>query len=833
MFISPLCPIYFLLRKKINAMFIKCIWRNTTLPKTTYVTIPEIESIVVSMYPAIVFSAFLSDVEPEMIKLIPTTKKQGLDAEKQRKRLLFHLKKTEPLRDELIFKYNMSIEIASLCLDSITHPETKMLGMDDVEMDVMGKHELLQRQIRNLSRKIEDTECKTVEQSRYKQELQARLAKLTVLSDIQFNTLKENNYLDTLYEESRKNADRTHSGADILTAQATGMVLGYKKKDAISLGNAILQAVQTRDVIELGLWKLLECINVAIEQKWENNPQRIVPKVVMPTQIMGLSKNKIKETLRAANVVMALQGTVGTGKSRVMEYISNDLNLDLASFSVPNLHSAFFGVPVPDSARGVVTILPTEEGMRLTEHPAVVNLDELLRTGNAGEDMQNRLLKLILEREIVPGKHLHPLSMVTVTTNPPGSSSNPGSIREWNEALANRMRHFTTELTFPMVRQWISWLKNTFDIQKGSREESILLFLESRLYDSKMQTFFNQPTGRDLRESPAFPTLRTWASAIGNCALYPDLSLEQYVAYILTPLIGEDMSEEYRAAVKATEFLPDIQMLLKKTHQFQTILMPGAMDAEPVWDNGAGKWVVRPLSPETMSRLNGCVHESFFDTEKHSTLQAKSLLNNVKRKDYIKILDRDEKTIRHDIEKSINSIWGDVFRDNTVATLSTVVANQIVAHVLHTLRESFENKKAANGVDIQNAFRLISLFPYSAGKDIIISRLEREILVSPDTVIEQGLKNYGIMYENNIHLKAKGTDFKNILYVFPALVTLEYFSERWRCIRGFPEEKVNVETCMSQGNKKIQDFSQKEVKNTETTVLDTGEQGEVTNDLFI
>jgi len=69
--------------------------------------------------------------------------------------------------------------------------------------------------------------------------------------------------------------------------------------------------------------------------------------------------------------------------------------------------------------------------------------------------------------------------------------------------------------------------------------------------------------------------------------------------------------------------------------------------------------------------------------------------------------------------------------------------------------------------------------------------------------------------------------------VFPALETLEYLSERWRCIRWFLEEKVNVETCMSQGNKKIQDFSQKEVKNTETTVLDTGEQGEVTNDLFI
>lgn len=804
------------------------------MSKTTYVTIPEIESIIVSMYPAIVFKAFLSDTEPELIKLIPTTKKQGLNAEKQRKRVLSHLKKTESLRDELIFKYNMAIEIASLCLDSMTHPQTKNPEINVIDTDVAGTQELLRRQIQNLTKKIEDTECNTLEKSRYKQELQARLAKLMVFSNIQFSEPGGNESLDTLYEENQKRADITHSGADTLTTQAIGMVLGYKKKDAIALNNDIVQAVQTRDVIELGLWKLLECINVAIEHKWEDNPQRIVPQVVMPTQIMGLPKKKIKETLRAASVVMALQGTVGTGKSRVMEYISDDLNLALASFSVPNLHSAFFGVPVPDSTRGVVTILPTEEGMRLAEHPAIVNLDELLRTGSAGEDMQNRLLKLILEREIVPGKHLHPLSMVTVTTNPPGSSSNPGSIREWNEALANRMRHFTTELTFPMVQQWIGWLKNTFDIQKGSREESIMSFLESRLYDSKMQTFFNQPTGKDLRESPAFPTLRTWASAIGSCALYPDLSLEQYVAYVLTPLIGEDMSEEYRAYVKASELLPDIQELLKKTLHFPTILTPGAMDAESVWDNGAGKWVVRPLSPETMSRLNGCIHEPFFNKERHDALKTKSLLNTVKREDYAKTLDRDEKTIRHDIEENINFIWGDIFRDNTVATLSTVIANHIVDHILHTLRESFKNKSVANGIEIQDAFRLISLFPYSSGKDIIASRLEREILVSPDPIIEQGLKNYGVMYGNNLHLKAQGTDFKNILYVFPSLVTLEYFSERWRCVRGLPEEKVDTGTYIAQCDTEIGSVSaDNNVGKAEETLRDTLGQGEISDDLFI
>lgn len=784
---------------------------------STQVSISEFESFAVSNYPNIILQALADDFEPEMFSLIPSDRGEGpLHLEEAKKAILSHIKKTAKKRESLSYKYTLAIDSAEIIL-------SKLKGG---ERNVLLEAETALGEIERLEKMVEAMPSKTRADLEDRSEVRKRIAKLSAEREILFGGIlspEGPSALTTLRKKARDSFEKTGSGADRLLSEAVGQLLGFRDKDIAGLEALVLKARQTRDVIEMAQWKLVDCIDAAIEGEWASKPGHAVPSLPFSETLLADRKTLKAFFDNGAGFGLALEGPIGTGKSSITRNIAAGAALEPATYAVPSLNSAFFGVPFHDKETGMVRVVPTEDGARLTTVPSCLVFDELLRVGNMGMDMQNMLLRLILDGEVSPGRKLHPLTMKIVTTNNPDDTSNPHSMRDWNEALANRMRHYCSTVSADMAKEWLAWARERFvtadDRSNASaRVNDVLSYLSARLEERGTGVFHQMPKGRGMRDDPAFPTFRTWAAVLGS-ARNSSLGAADFARQVVASLVGKDAASDFLKFTTANAVLPSISDLVEMVQDFPYVYLSAAADSVVVqkdyFDEPEGgitdekskktkktempdgkRFTVKSLGRNTILQLNGGRHEP--SGRELPPYSGKPLVDRMTDSVNRSHLERPESEICKTVEEYMNRTWGEIDGFSAGAAAESMLTGALSNHI----RNSFESGAPADGKYISSILKAIALYPHPEARESMFRAIDRMLVSNPDKFILSGLRKYGVDYstlEQNGNPETQGKMIKRLPYIagdenaaenrvlaiskllglFPALATLEMASERW------------------------------------------------------
>lgn len=787
-----------------------------------HVSIAEFESIAVSSYPYIVLRALADEFEPGMFSLIPSDGGRGVPGlEEGREMILAHIKETAGKREEMSFRYSCAIDSAEILLSHIKGGEK----------EVFGKTDSTASDIRKLEKMADGMPSETKEDMEDRKEVRKRISRLSAARHILYDGLlsdeKGSSNLSAMYMETKKKYEKERSGADRLLAEALGQTLGFRDRDIGGLEALVLKAKQTRDVIEMAQWKLLDCVDAAISRGWAFREGCAVPGLPFSRNLLSEKAALNAFFENGASFALALEGPIGTGKSAITKDISAAVNLEQATYAVPSIHSAFFGVPFHDKESGVVRIVPTEDGARLTTTPSCLVFDELLRVGSVGMDTQNMLLRLILDSEVSPGRKLHPLTLKIVTTNNPDDTSNPHSMRDWNEALANRMKHYYASVNGDMAVEWLAWARERFVTRDNSsissaRINDVLGYLSARLEERGPSVFHEVPKGKSVRENPSFPTFRTWAAVLG-VARTTSLGPVDFARQAVSSLVGKKASDDFLKYVTANSAMPKLDDLLDGVREFPYVYLSAAADSivvqktwydEPegglVSDNDGKKkkkkkkkqddkeqkkgFAVKSLGRNTILQLNGGRHES---SDRRSGFSGKTLIDRMTDSVNREFLDKSEGEICEYVEKFMNSLWNGVDGFALGAAAESMLIGALSAH----MKNAFENREPADGKYISDILKIIALYPHPESRESMFRSIDRLLVSNPDKATVSGLRKYGVDYspaagpddtepvQRFIKKLPEEADPENpygkkvligkLLAVFPTLATLEMASERW------------------------------------------------------
>lgn len=775
-----------------------------------HVSISEFESIAISNYPNIILKAMADDFEPELFSLIPASEDGNLvDLERAGKFIGAQIKKTSRKREALAGKYAAAIDSAEIILNSLKG------GREASAKCAEGGAE----EIARLEEMVKKMPSKTKSDMEERMGVIRRIARLSARRAVLYDGLltpgNENATLEKIRAGAKENYDKTGSGADLLLMEAAGQFLGYRDRDIQGLEALILKARQTRDVIEMAQWRLLDCVEAAIAGEWDQKPGHSVPKLPFSKSLLE-KKGVLNMFLKnGADFALALEGPIGTGKSAVAKNISENAGLgpEPAAYAVPSLHSAFFGVPFHDKETGMVRIVPTEDGARLTTTPSCLVFDELLRVGTMGTDMQNMLLRVLLENEVSPGRKLHPLTMKIVTTNNPDDASNPHSIKDWSEALANRVKHYVASVTRDAAQHWLDWAWDNFapaHAQKGglnnrdlpqTRVVDVLTFLDVKFNRFGPSGIYSVPKGRELRDDPAFPTFRTWAAVLGGAMTSP-LSAPEFADQIVSPLVGTEIAKEFLSFITSTTNLPKLEFLLEKSRNFPYALLPAAADAL-VSDSGMSyadrkrggrPFSVESLGKDTIYHMNG---GAFEPEETRASFSGKPLIDRMTEPENRESLSRSSAEICSVVQETMNDVWGSTLGAGQGAGAEALLLETIFFH----MKKRFEDGEPADGKYISDIIKLMALYPHPESRESMFRSLDRMLITNPDKATMNGLRRFGVNYsprdeetgeqlfnpENIRKLRADEEEIEagkpllaaKLIALFPAVATLELASERW------------------------------------------------------